>query len=88
MIAVVCDHCGKSFEVADSLVGGLANCPACGKATPVEGLRDPWFRLIQVGTAVGWALLTAIGWSAGGWLGAAIVGGGSALVIALIFANM
>jgi hypothetical protein len=41
--------CSGSFEVPDSMAGGLANCPACGKATAVPGLRDPFFRALQVG---------------------------------------
>ena len=30
------------------MVGGYANCPDCGKAAPVEGLRDPVWRLWQL----------------------------------------
>ncbi len=29
------------------MAGGLANCPSCGKATTVPGLRDPLWRLWQ-----------------------------------------
>jgi len=88
MIEVECERCGGFFEAADSLAGGLTNCPACGKATEVPGLRDKFFRVIQVGMAVVWALLTAIGWSAGGWAGALGVGFGVALLIGLIFVAM
>ena len=85
MIEVECERCGKFFEAADSLAGGLTNCPACGRATEVPGLRDNFFRAIQVGMAVAWAILTAIGWTAGGWAGALGVGAGAALVIALLY---
>jgi len=88
MIEVECQRCGKFFEAADSLAGGLTNCPACGKATAVPGLRDKFFRVIQVGMAVAWALLTAIGWSTGGWVGALAFGAGAALVIALVYAAL
>jgi len=85
MIEVECERCDKFFEAADSLAGGLTNCPACGKATAVPGLRDKFFRVIQVAMAVAWALLTAIGWSLGGWVGALAVGAGAALVIGLLY---
>ena len=88
MVEVDCEHCHKLFEVADSLVGGLTNCPGCGKVTPVAGLRDPWFRLSVAGMAVAWAVLTAIGWTAGGWVGVLLLGGGSALVFGMIYAAM
>ena len=88
MILVDCEHCFKPFEVVDSLAGGLANCPDCGKATPVPGLRDPWFRVTQVAMVVGWALVTAIAWSTGGLTGALIVGGGAALLLGLLYVSM
>ena len=84
MIEVDCEHCHKLFEVADSLAGGITNCPGCGKATPVAGLRDPWYRLTVAGMAVAWAVLTAVGWASGGWLGALILGGGCALLFLLL----
>ena len=88
MVAVECERCGKFFEAADSLAGGLTNCPACGKATGVPGLRDGFFRVIQLGMAVAWVLLTAIGWSAGGWAGALGAGAGAALVIGLVYVSL
>jgi uncharacterized paraquat-inducible protein A len=84
MIHVDCEQCGKQFEVVDTLAGGLANCPGCGKATPIPGLHDPYYRLLQVAMAVGWMLLVAVGWSLGGWWGAIGVGVGGAIVIGLI----
>ena len=88
MIRVDCEHCGKPVKVADALAGGLTNCPTCGKATPVPGLHDPYYRLIQIGMALGWALLTAFGWTMGGWLGALVPGLGSALVVLLILVSL
>ena len=83
MIHVDCEQCGTPFEVADTLAGGLTNCPGCGKATPVPGLRDPYYRLLQIGTAIGWVLLTAFGWIR--WLvGALVASLGAGLVIALV----
>ncbi|MEN8151592.1 MAG: hypothetical protein ABFS86_17385 [Planctomycetota bacterium] len=57
---VTCEHCGHMFEADAKLAGGYTNCPGCGKATPVEGLRDPLWRLFQVGAAVGVVIATAI----------------------------
>ena len=88
MIHVDCEQCGKPFEVADTLAGGLTNCPDCGKATPVPGLRDPYYRLIQLGMVIGWALLTEFGWIIGGWLGALTLGIGSALVLGLVYISL
>lgn len=85
MVEVECERCGKFFQVADSLAGGLTNCPACGKTTDVPGLRDVFFRVIQVGMAIGWAFLTAVGWSLGGWPGAVGCGVVGALVLGLLY---
>ena len=52
-LVVRCSSCNHAFEAAVQLAGGFTNCPACGKATAVEGLRDPIWRLWQVGAAVG-----------------------------------
>ena len=54
-----CAFCGLDFEVAKELVGGYANCPQCHKATRVEGLRDPIWRLWQVGVL---AALLVVSW--------------------------
>ena len=51
--------CGHEFEVKDELAGGIANCPRCGKAVEVPGLRDPLWRLLQAAAAIGWAMATA-----------------------------
>jgi hypothetical protein len=63
--------CGHEFEVADELAGGIANCPRCGKAVEVEGLKDPAWRLLQAVAAAGWASATAAAYFAWGALGAA-----------------
>ena len=68
-----CD-CGKMIEVSADQAGGIVNCPGCGKAVDVPGLRDPLWRLLQAG-----ALLAVVGgtWLAGHLWGpsAAVVGG-------------
>jgi hypothetical protein len=73
-----CDHCGHQFDVADNLAGGITNCIACGKATQVAGLRDPLWRMWQVGGAL-LVLASAYGffWYSGPGAAAlaAIVGG-------------
>ena len=52
-ITVRCQHCVSVFEVGPELVGGITNCPDCGRATQVGGLRDPLWRGLQLG----WLLL-------------------------------
>ena len=88
MIRVDCESCGEPFEAGDTLAGGLTNCPGCGQATRVPGLRDPFFRLVQIGMAIGWVVLTAVGWSVAGWPGALVLGGGAALVLGLVYISM
>ncbi len=63
--------CGHDFEVADEIAGGITNCPHCGKAVEVPGLRDPFWRVLQGFAAVAWAAATAGGYVAWGALGAA-----------------
>ena len=77
-VDVQCLGCGQTFTVPDSMVGGLANCPGCGKVTPVRGLRDPLWRLWQVV----WLLVV---------LGSAIIGfqfGGAAVAVGVILAGL
>ncbi len=57
------------------MAGGLANCPSCGKATPVPGLRDPLWRLWQAGAVILVAAVT--------WLVYAAMGPGPAVVAAV-----
>lgn len=65
MIEVHC-HCGHFFSAPDSLAGGIANCPSCGKAVEVSGLRDPFWRVLVAGAVVLWVGVTAaVGVAAG-----------------------
>lgn len=48
-IDVRCSSCANLFVVGSKLAGALTNCPTCGRATEVPGLRDPLWRLIQWG---------------------------------------
>ena len=47
-IDVRCTSCSNLFVVGSELGGALTNCPKCGRATEVPGLRDPLWRLIQL----------------------------------------
>ena len=38
LIRVDCEHCGEVFQAADTMAGGMTNCPRCNKATTVSGL--------------------------------------------------
>jgi hypothetical protein len=58
--------CSWSFDASDDLAGGLANCPSCGRAAEVPGLRDPLWRLIQVGAAIVVVGAAAYAWSQAG----------------------
>ena len=64
-ILVDCD-CGQFFEAPDTMAGGLANCPSCGKATAVPGLRDPLWRLWQIATVI---VVAGVAWAAYGIFG-------------------
>jgi hypothetical protein len=48
-----CD-CGHFFSADDALAGGMTNCPRCGHAVEVPGLRDPFWRVLQAGAVVLW----------------------------------
>lgn len=70
-LVVRCD-CGRQFEADRKLAGGFTNCPGCGRATEVPGLRDPLWRLAQVGAVV---VITGAGagaFAAGGIVPAAV----------------
>ncbi len=70
-IRVSC-KCGNRFDVADSLAGGITNCPKCEQATQVEGLVDPMWTFLRVLALVLWALATAVAYQLWGFPGAAI----------------
>jgi hypothetical protein len=76
--------CGNEFEVADDLAGGITNCPRCGKAVEVEGLRDPAWRLLQAAAAIGWAGATAAAYVSWGVGGAALAAVGLGAVLWLV----
>ena len=72
--------CGHFFQVGEAAAGGYVNCPRCEKAVQVPGLRDPLWRLIQVGAAVAWGGATYLAGATWGVQGALLVG----LVLALV----
>lgn len=43
-----CGSCGNAFEADRGQAGGIVSCPRCGKAVEVPGLRDPFWRLLQI----------------------------------------
>ena len=72
-VPVECEHCEQRFTALKQQLGGIVNCPACGKATTLKGLRDPMWRLFQIGalvivSGVTVALWTSVG-STAGWIG-------------------
>jgi hypothetical protein len=71
-IDVECE-CTRRFEAPDSLAGGLANCPGCGRAALVPGLRDPAWRALQAAAVLGAALAAVlVGRAAGPLAGAGV----------------
>jgi hypothetical protein len=66
--------CGHMFSVGESFAGGIVNCPKCGHAVDVPGLRDPAWRALQVLGILIWSAATfgAICW--GGFLMGILVG--------------
>ena len=72
-----CPHCGNGFEAARSLAGGITNCPRCGKAVQVEGLRDWMWRILQaiaVFAVIGVTWLSYVAWGPGAAVVAFVVG--------------
>ena len=80
--------CGHLWFVAPELAGGLTNCPRCGKATQVKGLRDPFWRVLQVVALVVWVLVVALLHTNAGLVWALVGGVGLAALYALICALM
>jgi len=68
----VCGQCGERFVVARDLVGGITNCPRCGRAVEVEGLNDPLWRMAQVGAAIFVAVVGAVAYGTGGVIAAVV----------------
>ncbi len=73
--------CGNPFDAEDALAGGFVNCPRCGRANAVQGLRDPAWRALQVGALALGVLVTAVAWDAGG----AAAGLATGVALALLF---
>jgi hypothetical protein len=65
-------RCGHLFLADAGLSGGITNCPRCGEATEVPGLRDPiWRILVLAGVVAAGAVAWAVGAAAGPWIGLA-----------------
>ncbi|MEE8106230.1 MAG: hypothetical protein V3T86_11910 [Planctomycetota bacterium] len=88
VIRVDCEHCGEVFQAAESMAGGMTNCPRCKKAATVPGLRDRWFRFVQAGMLVAVVALTLAGWHNGGLAGALALGSLGALVCGVMYVAM
>jgi uncharacterized paraquat-inducible protein A len=56
----VCAHCRHAFEPPARLAGGIANCPRCGRAVEVPGLRDPMWRVLQAVVAAAAVAVTLV----------------------------
>ena len=79
-IAVTC-RCGHTFPVPESLRGGLAQCPGCGKAAAVRGGAEPLFwALLSVGVAAVLGISAAL-WALAGPLAGGIAFGVGAVVL-------
>lgn len=75
---------GHTFQVDASLTGGITNCPTCGQATDVPGLKDPFWRVLQVIAAFGWLCATFAAFSWFGPLEGIAAGIGLAALIWLV----
>lgn len=62
-------RCGHLFLADARLAGGITNCPRCGEAAEVPGLRDPIYRVLVL---LGVAGSGAVAWAAGAAAGPAI----------------
>ncbi len=80
--------CGHLWYVAQDLAGGLTNCPRCGKATQVDGLRDPLWRVLQGAAALGWVVVVVLLYANTGPLGALLGGAALAAILGLIYLMM
>lgn len=78
-----CGACRRSFEAPRDRIGGMMPCPGCGKAVEVPGLRDPIYRLAQVGVVLAiLAVAVGVGLAATPTMGIAV--GAGALGLALL----
>ncbi|MCA8959531.1 MAG: hypothetical protein KDC38_03415 [Planctomycetes bacterium] len=87
-VDVHCEHCGSRFEAAPSLRGGFANCPSCGRATPIPGGPEPilWLSIsfgVLLGGGATWLAAASLGPTAGLVTGCCAVAG---LIIFLLSA--
>ena len=80
--------CGHLWYVAPDLAGGLTNCPRCGKATQVDGLKDPLWRVLQGAAVVGWVVVVTLLYAQTGPLGAVLGGVALAAILGLIYLMM
>ncbi|HUG90121.1 MAG TPA: hypothetical protein VML55_04760 [Planctomycetaceae bacterium] len=49
---VICPRCGQTFVVPVALIGGIANCPGCGRAVEVPGRSEAmYWSLLGLGAA-------------------------------------
>ena len=80
---VRCD-CGHFFQADDASVGGWVNCPRCGHAVSVPGLKDPFWRVLHAGALLLWAGAVALGAWLGGVEAAVLTGIGVAGLLWLI----
>lgn len=67
-VPTTCPHCKHTFAAPSTMVGGLANCPSCGKAAEVKGMHDPLWRAMQIGAVV---VAVGVGWLVAGYHGPA-----------------
>ena len=59
--------CGGEFSVAESLKGGIANCPHCRRAIQIPGGFDPLFWGLLGGGSLLGLLVAVVAGAAGGW---------------------
>ncbi len=73
-------QCGRSFPVRLEQVGGIVNCPSCGQAVEVPGLRDGMWTGLKVLAAIVWAASIAAVYVHHGMIPAL----GTAVIVALM----
>jgi hypothetical protein len=73
--------CSHVFDADDALAGGVTNCPRCGKATSVPGLRDPFWRVLQAVGVVAIVVAAGFTWQHVGPAAALVVAVGLAAIL-------